>query len=199
MSSCLGSGGLATIGASLQRQQRAHTWNHGVDGKGAITHRDGPSEAASGHLRAHWCEIHLFFDMFGNQRQFGDKQKEEFISAVSVMLEAKLVVAGGSEISEPLELRALGYIYGFVDSALRTIGQDMADTAVGLPITFQVLRKLFPGSEHEYLEFLKENEGNDATITATVVYGGQQYMDFENGKLAAPMGLAKTLISPHAR
>ena len=137
--------------------------------------------------------------MSRKQVPFGDQKKEQFIAAVSVMLEAQLVAASTSEISEPLELRALGYIYGFIDAALRTIGQDMADNAVGIPITFQVLRRLFPGSEHEYLEFLKENIGKDATIMAAVMYGGQQYIDFNKGKLAAPMGLAKTLISPHAR
>ncbi len=137
--------------------------------------------------------------MFRKKTPFGDKQKEQFIAAVSRMLEAQLVAAGTREISEPLELRALGYVYGFIDAALRTIGQDMADNAVGIPITFQVLRRLFPGNEHDYLEFLKENVGKDATILAAVMYGGQQYIDFNNGKLAAPMGLAKTLISPHGR
>lgn len=130
---------------------------------------------------------------------FGDQQQEQFIAAVSVVLEAQLAAAGTAEISEDLELRALGYVYGFIDAALRTIGQDMADNAVGIPVTFQILRRLFPGTEHEYLEFLKENIGKDATMMAAVMYGGQQYIDFNNGKLGAPMGLAKTLISPHAR
>ena len=93
-------------------------------------------------------------------------------------------------------MRALGYIYGFIDAALRTIGQDMADNAVGIPITFQVLRRLFPGSEHEYLEFLKENIGKDATIMAAVMYGGQQYIDFNNGKLARANGIGEDIDIP---
>jgi hypothetical protein len=137
--------------------------------------------------------------VFKKPPAFGDQQKEQFIAAISVMLEAQVAAAGTSEVSEPLELRALGYVYGFIDAALRTIDQDMADNTVGIPITFQVLRRLFPGYEHEYLEFLKENIGKDATIMAAAMYGGQQYIDFNNGKLAAPMGLAKTLISPQAR
>ncbi len=93
--------------------------------------------------------------MLKNKSSFGDPQKEQFVVAVSLILEAQLAAAGTSEISEPLELRALGYIYGFIDAARRTIGQDMADNSVGVPITFQVLRRLFPGSEHEYLPFAR--------------------------------------------
>jgi hypothetical protein len=133
--------------------------------------------------------------MTRKRSSFGDKQKDEFVSAVSHMLEVQLAAAGTSKISESLELRALGYIYGFVDAALRTIGEDMADNAVGIPVTFQILRKLFPGSEQDYLEFLKGNVGKNAGMMSAVMYGGQQYIDFNNGKLAAPMGLARTLIA----
>jgi hypothetical protein len=137
--------------------------------------------------------------MFRKQPSFDDQQKEQFVAAISLMLEAQLAAAGVSQISEPLELRALGYIYGFVDAALRTTGQDMADNTVGVPITFQVLRKVFPGNEQEYLEFLRVNIGNDAVMMSAVMYGGQQYIDFNNGKLVAPMGLAKTLLSSSDR
>lgn len=88
------------------------------------------------------------------------------------------------------------YVFGFIDAALRTIGQDMSDNAVGIPITFQVMRKLFPGEEQKYVLFLRDRIGTDAVVMMAMQYGGQQYLDFNNGKLAAPMGLAKTLLNP---
>ena len=132
--------------------------------------------------------------MAKNPAPFGDNQKQQFIAAIALMLEAQLAAAGTNKIAENLELRALGYIYGFIDAALRTIGQDMADVSIGIPITFQVLRRLFPGEEHEYLAFVRENIRRDAVMMSAVMYGGQQYIDFNNGKLKGPMGLARTLL-----
>ena len=42
--------------------------------------------------------------------------------------------------------KALGYVYGFVDAALQSMGLDIADVPVGIPILYHVLRRLFPGS-----------------------------------------------------
>lgn len=91
--------------------------------------------------------------------------------------------------------RALGYIYGFIDAALRTIGEDMADTAIGVPVTFHVLRGLFPGQEQDCLNVLLDKLGTDEIVMAAVQHGGQQYLDFDNGRLAAPMGLARILVA----
>ena len=58
------------------------------------------------------------------------------------MLEVQLTVVGSAGIETAdgqINRRAIGYIYGFVDGALRTIGQDMGDVSIGVPIVFQVL------------------------------------------------------------
>jgi hypothetical protein len=89
-----------------------------------------------------------------------------------------------------------------VDSALTTLGQDTTDAAAGVPITWQVLRHLFPGREERYVEFLATNMGKDEAVTLGAMKGGQQYIDFvaknrQDGGVA--MGLARYLIEGDAR
>ena len=128
-------------------------------------------------------------------KPFGEQDQLRFAAAVGTMLEVQLAAAGKAGLPAGSERRALGYIYGFVDAALRTIGQDMGDPLLGVPVMFQVLRRLFPGREPEYLDLLHEAMGTDRVVIAEMMHGGQQYLDFNNGKLAAPMGLARILLS----
>ena len=111
-----------------------------------------------------------------------------------MMLEVQLVAAGPDVFHSAIERRALGYVYGFIDAALRTIGQDMADVSIGVPITYHVLHRLLPGRETSSVDILRGGVGHDREVMAGVMYGGQQYIDFTNGKLAAPMGLARMHI-----
>ena len=135
--------------------------------------------------------------MFGflrKRHRFDDRKKEEFVDAISTMLEIQLVVTSEESIenlADDVKLQVLGYIYGFTDAALQTIGQDMSDERVGIPVTFQILRRLFPDREEDYLTFLSDHIGSDQAMMLAVMKGGQQYSDFNKGKLAAPMGLAR--------
>jgi hypothetical protein len=133
---------------------------------------------------------------FKRRRPLDDERKQQFIDAISAMLEAQMVAAGRRSLEESGSIipDALGYIYGFIDAALRTIGQDMRNTSVGVPITFQVLRGLSPGHEESYLHYLEARMGTDQRVTAAAMIGGQQYIDFNNGRIAAPMGLARYLV-----
>ena len=91
--------------------------------------------------------------------------------------------------------RAMGYIYGFIDAALSTTGQDMSDVRVSVPITYQVLERVFPGSGEKYVTFLSNNIGRDQAVTLGMTIGGQQYLDFcKSDSKGAPMGLARYLI-----
>jgi hypothetical protein len=128
---------------------------------------------------------------------FSDDAKSKFAESIAIMLKAQLTATGGTSIERAdgaVNPHALGYIYGFIDGGLRTVGQDMSDNVVGVPITFHVLRLLFPGKEQQYLDFLLKNVPGNANVMAAVLSGGQQYVDFNNGKLAAPMGLARAMI-----
>jgi hypothetical protein len=129
---------------------------------------------------------------------FNDEQKEKFVEAISAMLQVQLIAAGDRSIENAagkVNARALGYIYGFIDAALRTIGHDMSDKSIGIPITFHVLRRILPGREERYVQYLVDRMGTDQQVTLAAVTGGQQYLDFNNGKLAAPMGLTKCLLA----
>jgi hypothetical protein len=53
--------------------------------------------------------------------------------------------------------KALGYVYGFIDCALRSKGQDTFDTSLSLPIVFYVLKSFFPEREEHYIQQLLDH------------------------------------------
>lgn len=137
------------------------------------------------------------FGFFRKRRGFDDHDKQQFVNAVSTMLEVQLITVGDLTVegsTDNINPKSLGYIYGFIDAALQTIGQDMGDESIGIPISFQILKRVFPGREEMYLEYLIEQMGNDQIVTMAAVVGGQQFMDFCNEKLAVPMGLARYIL-----
>lgn len=108
------------------------------------------------------------FRLFKRLRKFDDTASAEFVEAVASMLEIQKIVAGNHRIESEggrLNHKAIGYVYGFIDAALRTIGQDMSNAAVGIPITYQVLRRLFPGCEDRYVQFLADQMGKNEAVT----------------------------------
>jgi hypothetical protein len=128
---------------------------------------------------------------------FDDAAKTKFADAVAIMLKVQIAASGCESVDNAdgaINSRALGYMYGFIDAALRTIGQDMADLSVGVPMTFQIFRRLFPGSEERYVQFFRAGLQKDVGMTTAMMVGGQQYIDFNNGKVVAPMGLSRILI-----
>jgi hypothetical protein len=74
-------------------------------------------------------------------------------------------------------------------------GLHMAD--VGVPITYQVIRKLWPEKVNVYMDFLAKNITSDALIRVGMMRGGQQYLDnIKPGapEFQVPMGLAIFMI-----
>lgn len=138
------------------------------------------------------------FDLFKIKRTFDDTQKSQFISVISDMLEAQKIVAGDHSIEDKegyLNRKAIGYIYGFIDAALRVIGKDMSDVSIGVPITYHVLVKLFPDRANVYAQFLIDQMGRDEETTLGAVIGGQQFLEFNKpGSKGVPMGFARFLI-----
>jgi hypothetical protein len=134
---------------------------------------------------------------FGKKKTFDDTRKDGFAEGLAGLLECQLVVVPGNSLNDAkgqINRKAIGYVYGYVDCALRCMGQDMSDVSVGVPILFQVFRRLFPGNEETYTSFLIEHI-HDPVITLGMMTGGQQYVDFiKPGRKGVPMGLARFLL-----
>jgi len=135
------------------------------------------------------------FDWF-RRNKFDDIAKGRLADSLGDVLSIQVAAAGGDlpDLASPRGAKALGYVYGFVDASLRGIGQDMSDMSVGVPLTYHVLRRVFPGDEQRYLDYIAQSIKSDDQMMAGVMLGGQQYLDCLNGKLRAPMGLARCLI-----
>ncbi len=135
---------------------------------------------------------------FGRKHRFDDAAKAQFATAIAVMLELQMTVATGKSIEDDqgrLKRKALGYVYGYIDAALRMKGQDMADMSIGVPITFQVIRRLWPDHVNECMDILGKNLESDALMNAGIMHGGQQFLDYSKpGASGAPMGLARFMI-----
>ena len=54
----------------------------------------------------------------------------------------------------------------------------MADVSVGVPITFQIIRRLWPDHVNECMDYLVNNISKDALLMAGITRGGQQFVDF---------------------
>ncbi len=108
-----------------------------------------------------------------------DERKNRITQALAKMLTIQMYLAPVGDIEvTPIEVRrgringkALGYIYGFVDSALRCIGEDISNVSVGVPILYQVLRSLFPGHEQAYTEFLIDHMDDEIVVLGMMTGG----------------------------
>jgi hypothetical protein len=142
---------------------------------------------------------HKVFNLFRRKPRFDDSAKHAFVEAVSFALEIQKAGSGDRPIEDAngrINRKAIGYIYGFIDAGLASIGQDMSDVSVGVPLTWRVLRQLFPGQEERYTQFLIDHMGKDEAVTLGAMNGGQQYIDFvvkRQPDTGIPMGLARYL------
>jgi len=82
-------------------------------------------------------------------------------------------------------------VYGYIDAALRTRGHDMADMSIGVPITFQVIRRLWPERVNDCMDFLAKNLQSDALMCAGMMHTGQQFLDYSK---PGASGLARFMI-----
>ena len=127
----------------------------------------------------------------------------ELIGRIAKMLSIQIAFLPAPAIEDTqhnINRKAIGYIYGFVDSFITARGYDMSDSQVGPPITFHVLRNLFPGlgAYHAqlYIEFLM-NHMADEVVGLGMMVGGQQFLDYYTPKKkieGAPMGLARFIL-----
>lgn len=137
-------------------------------------------------------------NFFGKKNRFDDAAKIQFAKSIAEMLKIQTMVAAGKSIEDDqghLKRKALGYVYGYIDAALRVKGHDMADMSIGVPITFHVIRRLWPGNVDECMDFLANNIKTDMLMNAAIMHGGQQFLDYSKpGASGVPMGLARFLV-----
>ena len=90
--------------------------------------------------------------------------------------------------------RALGYIYGFTDAALRVRGFDMADAKIAFPVLWHVLGYFVPEQEYEYCMFLFDKMRSDQEVILGSMTGGQEYLDYCSGKKGLPFGIVNAFF-----
>jgi hypothetical protein len=143
------------------------------------------------------------FGLFKKKSHLDDAVKVQLESAITSLLSLQILILPDPQIEDAngnINRKALGYIYGHIDAFLRTRGYDMADSEMSVPLTFHVLRKLFPaGNPTRYLEFLIHNL-DDQMVTLGCMAGGQQYLDYRKPNTeGSPMGLARFILEAMAR
>jgi hypothetical protein len=138
------------------------------------------------------------FGLFKKKPDFDVEKMVQFVNAISDMLELQRIPAVNSSIEDcegRLNRKAIGYVYGFIDAALGSIGQRMSDASIGMPITYHVLKRLFPGHEDDYTKFLYDQVGKDEIVMLGVIKGGQQYIEYlKSGRKGVPMGFGMFLL-----
>lgn len=125
-------------------------------------------------------------------------QKSETAAGLALLILVQLVFSVNSGVTKveaekgKFNRKALGYIYGFIDCALQYRQQDITNIDVGLPILYHVFRKLFPGHEQTYIDFLMTHMEDEVTVLGMLA-GGQEYSEFlKEGK--PPLGLSTFIL-----
>jgi len=138
--------------------------------------------------------------VLGAKNPFSNSEKSELADRLALLLSVQLLPSPtppseGTKIEVKkgrINRKAIGYIYGFVDSGLQCREQNITDIDVGLPILFHVLRTLFPGREQAYVDFLMHHMEDEIVVLGMMV-GGQEYYDFLHSN-GSPMGLARLIL-----
>jgi hypothetical protein len=139
--------------------------------------------------------------LFGKEKTRDDKLTEA-VRVITGLLDNQASFAQMQNLSMKdehgnLKRKALGYVYGYIDCALRAWGLDMKDMDVGPPVTFHVLRRLWPEHHAEYMDFLAKNISHDPILAVGVLNGGQQFLDYVVHKKVPdgiPMGLVLYML-----
>jgi hypothetical protein len=130
---------------------------------------------------------------FAKQKRLSDDEILSLAAVIAKPLQVQLSIAVriGPPAGAP-HRRALGYVYGWSDAALRVRGWDMADTAIGPPVLFHVLRHLWRGDEARLLHHIVAHL-RDPVVVSGMMHGGQQYLDWRSQETPYPTGLGQCL------
>ena len=125
-------------------------------------------------------------------------QKSETANGLALLISIQLIFPVDCEITQievkkgEINRKAIGYIYGFIDCALQHRQENITNIDVGLPILYHVFRKVFPGHEQTYIDFLMAQMEDEVTVLGMLA-GGQEYSEFlREGK--PPFGLSTLIL-----
>jgi hypothetical protein len=141
----------------------------------------------------------MFRKLFSRKKTLDDAVKLGLAEAIAAQLILQKNFAGAQAAIDDRnghpKLRALGYVYGYIGAALRTDGHDIADTSIGAPITYHVLRRLWPDCVNDCMRALLDNLRTDQQMMAAIKLGEQQCLDLRKpGASDIPMEFAGFLI-----
>jgi hypothetical protein len=140
------------------------------------------------------------FRLFRKKPRFDDAAKDTLIDGVSTMLLALHLTTGTRSVEDEsgnISRPALGYIFGFVQAGIANLGGDPLDAFVGAPVMLEILKRLYPGRERRYLDFITRNLETDKAMNDGARYGGQQYLDYiahNHPSGGQPAGFARCLL-----
>jgi hypothetical protein len=141
----------------------------------------------------------MFAKFFNKRKTLDDAAKLALAEDIAVQLIIQTKTAGPRASIDDGDgrpkRRPLGYVYGYIEAALRTKGHNVADTSIGAPITYHVLRRLWPDRVNDCMRLLFNNLSTDQQMIAAIRYGGKQCLDYgRQGVSDVPTGLAHLLI-----
>jgi hypothetical protein len=124
--------------------------------------------------------------MFGFKRKkrFDPVVRDKLLTILRELLLLQKTVAGKSiEIGAGvINRQVLGYMLGFIDSALKIVGQGATDRDLGTPFVYDVIQRIFPGIEGHCLQCLTDLLGTDRELTEAAVTGNNGYLGYINAK-----------------
>jgi hypothetical protein len=92
--------------------------------------------------------------------------------------------------------KAIGYVYGYVEAALRSIGEDISDASIGVPVLAQVIQSMWPGRATEIIDLITKNIDTDELMAIGAKHGRQQYIDYSKPDAPGdPVGLSRFMIA----
>ena len=127
------------------------------------------------------------------ERELSDAEKLEIVGVIADLLGFQLAFADDQTIEDPAgspqaQSTRLCIRIDRRSPSCEGAGR-MADISIGVPITFQVIRRLWPAHVNKIMDYLVNNIGTDPLMMTGVMLGGQQYLDFvKHGSDSTPLG-----------
>lgn len=141
--------------------------------------------------------------MFGFKKKpnFDPAVRNRFIQNVSALFELQRIIAGRSIETESgtINVKALGYMFGFIDFGLKRLGQDATNPTIGKPVVYEIIRLVFPGCEDRCIQYLTDFIGVDGLLTEAALAWHNDSVTYHNAKVRgedpqAPIGFVAALM-----
>ena len=132
---------------------------------------------------------------------FDPAVRHKFIQDMSALFTAQRIIAGKSieTNSGTINVKALGYMFGYIDFGLKRLGQDASNPTIGKPIVYEIIHLVFPGCEDRCIQYLTDFIGVDGSLTEAALAGHNDFVNHHNANRReeyprSPMGFALALM-----